>query len=202
MKELLIGTTNHSKIEFYRQALRDYDFQIVLPNQYPAIINVPEDLFDIRGNSVKKATTFAQITNVITLSDDTGIFIPALNYEPGVAVRRWAGNLPETVSDEDWIRYFLEKISSLRDDELECYKHQVITVSTPGIKHSSIDIITKGRVLNDVQSPVYHKGGPFSAFFYLDEFGKTEANLTEEEMDMHTQEVKGKVLILMRQLVT
>lgn len=200
MKEILVGTSNRSKVEFYQHVLRGLDITILLPERFPKLPRVEEHLFDIKGNSVNKAIAFATSTGIPAISDDTGIFIPALNNEPGVAVRRWAGNLPENISDEDWIVYMRNKIIRLKDDELDCYKHKVICIATPDLRHEEVSIVTSGRVLKDVNQPTFIEGAPFSAFFFLDKFGKTEAELTKEELDKHTKEARKQILTVIQRL--
>ena len=46
---------------------------------------------------------------MMCLGDDTGFFIKELNGEPGVALRRWGGELPEETTGEEFWDYLQQK---------------------------------------------------------------------------------------------
>lgn len=193
MNKLLIGTGNQHKIGLYREMLGD-ELSIVTPTDvlsHP--VEVDEDMFDIVGNSQLKATMFAKASNLMALSDDSGIFIPALNNEPGVAARRWGGELPGDVSDEDWVEFFLAKTSSLRDDQLAAVKRQVITLAQPNGDHRTLEFVTNGTLLRE-SAGQYTKGGPFASFFYIDELGKAEVNLIADDKEAHLTDLKKRII--------
>lgn len=58
---------------------------------FPDAPKVIEDRDTIEANAMKKALEMAQYTGHICLADDTGLFIDALNGEPGVMAARFAG---------------------------------------------------------------------------------------------------------------
>ena len=73
--QVLIGSHNLSKVEYYKKILGSTGARIISLSEIPDPPIVEEDLFDIIGNSTKKALVYARSTGHITLSDDTGIFI-------------------------------------------------------------------------------------------------------------------------------
>jgi XTP/dITP diphosphohydrolase len=193
MSELLIGTGNQYKIALYRDMLGD-DIDVVTPADVDRELDIAEDMFDIVGNSRKKARAYSKAAGMLALSDDSGIFIPALNGEPGVAARRWAGELPADVSDEDWIEYFLQKTANLSGDQLAVTKRQVITVAKPSGHIRGHEFDTTGTLLREPSPAGYIPGGPFGAYFQLDEFGKTESELTPDQSGRHLSEIKQRIL--------
>jgi len=202
MKKILIGSSNISKISFYSSILSNLDFQVVTPNDFKSTLKIEEDIFDIRGNAIKKSLAFANKFNLPSISDDTGVFIPALNNEPGVAVRRWAGELPNEISDLEWLDYFIKKIEKLDNNELFCYKHQIISIALPNGDHLETEFKRYGKISKKKRTFGFVQGAPFSAHFYLDEYKKIESDLTAKELNSYSaklsKEVKKMMYILLK----
>lgn len=193
MTNLLIGSTNQYKIDMYRNLLEG-EANIFTPADLQLQLDIQEDLYDITGNSIKKAKAFASAANMLALSDDSGIFIPALNNEPGVAARRWGGELPATTSDEEWIAHYQKKISTLGDDELAVNRRQVITLAPPVGDPIVIDMPSSGTLLRERAQPTYPAGGPFAVFFWINEFGKAEIDLSDAEKSLFNEKIRANVL--------
>lgn len=200
MTDILIGTTNQYKAGFYRDTLGT-EATVFTPADLGIKLDIEEDLYDIVGNSQKKARTFARAAGMLALSDDSGIFIPALNNHPGVAARRWGGELPSTTTDEEWIEYFLHKTADLGDDERAVIKRQVISVARPDGEVRTLDASTTGQLLRERARPTYPAGGPFSVFFRVDEFNKAEIDLNDQEKALFTARIKEGVLDALHKLI-
>lgn len=54
-------------------------------------IEVIEDGKTLKENAYKKAKTFYDLTKIPTISDDTGLFVEALDDRPGIYAHRYAG---------------------------------------------------------------------------------------------------------------
>lgn len=199
MSNVLIGTSNQYKAGFYRDML-DGEMTVHTPRDLSINLTIDEDLHDIVGNSRKKARAFAKATGMLALSDDSGIFIPALGGEPGVAARRWGGELPETVSDEEWIDHFLHKTAELNDTDRAVIKRQVITLAQPDGRAETLDFSTPGTLLRERARPTYPAGGPFSVFFEVNEFGKAEIDLTPQDKRQFTQRIRRGVVQALKNL--
>ena len=86
-QKLFIGSTNKGKIADYKLYFKDID--IMSASVLDIFIEVSENITSLQENSAKKAVEWAKASNVITIADDTGFFIPALGGKPGVSVKRW-----------------------------------------------------------------------------------------------------------------
>ena len=89
ISELLIGTNNKGKLREIRDLLpkkikiySTSDFQIKSPKETGKTF---------RENSIIKAKYFSKKTNLICLSDDSGLEIDILKKKPGIYSARWAG---------------------------------------------------------------------------------------------------------------
>jgi len=89
--ELLVGTTNAGKFAEVEAYLRKLPVKI-LPLQslesWPTII---EDGATFEDNALKKARVLAEHSGYISLADDSGLEVDALNGAPGIYSARYAG---------------------------------------------------------------------------------------------------------------
>lgn len=91
MPKLLIASHNPDKINEIRDLLLGLDVQLFSLRDFPALAATEEDRDTLCGNAMKKALEAAQQTGLLCLADDTGLFIEALNGEPGIYAARYAG---------------------------------------------------------------------------------------------------------------
>ena len=96
--KILIGTNNFNKFEKFKSAFELYAPEVeLLKISDLEITDEPQEDFDnLMDNAIKKAKFFAEKSGLITISDDTGLFVDVLNGEPGIRAKRW-----HTGSDHD-----------------------------------------------------------------------------------------------------
>jgi XTP/dITP diphosphohydrolase len=88
---VLLATHNADKVKEISLFLQGLAIQLVSAKQFPHIPQVEEDEPTLVGNAIKKARTLAEATGLMTLADDTGLEVDALNGAPGVYSSRYAG---------------------------------------------------------------------------------------------------------------
>ena len=92
MKRLVVATRNKNKLEEIQSILKDLaGFDLVSLEAYPDAPDVDEDQDTFIGNARKKALSIANYTGELTIADDSGLSVEALNGEPGVYSARYAG---------------------------------------------------------------------------------------------------------------
>lgn len=197
MKKLIIGTKNETKYQLYKNLflyLNEWNIELEKLAENIIVNNeVKESLDDIVANAILKAKTYAKKNGHLTLADDTAVFIPALNNEPGIAVRRWGGILPNEINDVEWEKFFLNKISELQTAEPACIKRQVIAISKPNGDYRIIENNLFGKI-KVPGAGVYKQGGPFSAYFFIDQCQRFESELNKDDEDILYAELKLKII--------
>ena len=89
IKEVIIGTNNEGK---YREICDLLPSKIKKYNPKQFDISSPEETGKtFKVNSLIKAEYFSKKTDLICLSDDSGLEIDVLNGEPGIYSARWSG---------------------------------------------------------------------------------------------------------------
>ena len=91
MRTLLIATRNRGKLQEIKEVLEDLPFNIVDLSQYPSIETVEESGDTFADNASLKASGYARRAAVLTLADDSGLMVDALDGAPGVHSARYAG---------------------------------------------------------------------------------------------------------------
>jgi XTP/dITP diphosphohydrolase len=174
MPKLLLATSNPGKIREYRFLFGDLGYQIttLAEEGINKIITEPGDSYE--QNARLKATTYAKLSHLITLADDSGLEVDALGGEPGIHSARFAG---KDATDADKVKILLAKLASIPwEKRTACFKC-VIAIVIPrgrlwliyGECHGQIAFEPKGE-----------NGFGYDPIFYLPEMGKTMAELPLE----------------------
>ena len=90
--QLLIATRNKDKLKEIRVLLEDLAFDVICAADVPDLPTVAEDGATVRANAIKKAVETARVAKRLTLADDTGLEVDALDGQPGVRSARYAGD--------------------------------------------------------------------------------------------------------------
>ena len=89
--ELLVATTNKKKKKELISLLKGLNVKVLTLDDFKNAPRVREDKDTFRENAVKKAVITSKITNTLTLAEDSGLEVKALNGLPGVRSARFAG---------------------------------------------------------------------------------------------------------------
>ena len=144
VKEILIGTNNKGK---YREICN------LLPNKLkkhsPKEFNIStprETGKSFEENSLIKASYFSKKTNLICLSDDSGLEIDLLNSEPGIYSSRWSG---KKNNFDLAIKKIFEKMGNIKKDWKNDNTARFICCMTlfwPDGKNYSSKGVIKGKI--------------------------------------------------------
>ena len=91
--KILIATTNAGKLKEFKEYLKGGKFEIISLNELKkSPKEPPENNPTIWGNALTKAFYYGEQTKLLTIADDSGLFIDTLNGWPGVISARIAKN--------------------------------------------------------------------------------------------------------------
>ena len=91
MFELVVATKNKGKLSEIKDLLKDLDIKITSLIDYPDAPQIVEDGRTFAQNALKKAATIALYTRKLTLGEDSGLQVKALNNQPGIYSARFSG---------------------------------------------------------------------------------------------------------------
>jgi len=173
VKRLLVATTNPGKQREFRRLLAGLPVEILTPEQLDLELDVDEPYDTYAENASAKADAFARASGMVSLADDSGIEVAALDWGPGVRSARWAG-APGREADR-----LLEALrdASDRRARMVC----ALAVAVPDDPDPAIEVFT-GVMDGAVSTRRRGDGGfGYDPVFLLD--GRTTAELPEREKD-------------------
>jgi len=124
-KQLLLATRNQHKKRELQELLADMEVEILTLEDVDAIPEVEEDGDTFEANAVKKACATALATGILSLADDSGLEVDALQGKPGVYSARFAG---EHASDEENNNKLLKLMESVPDEKRSARFVSVIAI--------------------------------------------------------------------------
>lgn len=172
MRRLLVATTNRGKQAEFRRLLAGVPAEVVTPDDIGLGLEVEEPHDTYAENAAAKAEAFARESGLLTLADDSGIEVAALDWGPGVRSARWAqGRHAERV---------LEAVEDAVDRRARMVCALAIAVPTAG--GIGIEIFT-GTMEGEVAPERRGDGGFGYDPIFLLPSGVTTAQLPEAEKD-------------------
>ncbi len=175
MRALLVATTNRHKLEEYRTIFSDIPFQLLSLNDIRLDLDVEETGTTFQENAEIKALTYARASGILSLADDSGLEIDALNGAPGIYSARFAG--VDTPYEEKF-RLIFERLHGVPVAQRTARFRCVITIAEPSGYHESVEGSIEG-IITDV--PRGANGFGYDPIFLVPELGKTTAEMPPEQ---------------------
>ena len=175
--KIVLASANKGKITEFQKLMPEDE--VVAFNEILGEIEIEEDQDSFKGNAIKKAKTIYDLlvkkgfSNIIVISDDSGISVPVLNNAPGIYSARYAGI---NASDKDNNAKLISKLNELNLEKTPAfytacialiYKNEVYTVH--GWMHGIV-----------VNKEVGENGFGYDPIFIPNGFDKTLGELPNE----------------------
>ena len=90
-QRLIFATGNEHKMKEIREILDESKYEIISMKEAGVDIDIVEDGKTFEENALIKAKAVMEVTGQLTLADDSGLEIDALNGEPGIYSSRYLG---------------------------------------------------------------------------------------------------------------
>ena len=187
---MLIATRNQGKLREYRSLLADVPFRLTTLDEEGITEDVEEEGSSFEENAVLKARRYAELSGLLTLADDSGLEVEALDGEPGVCSARYAG--PGATSKQfvsKLLAHMKDVPAAKRAAKFRCVialgwqDGRVYTVE--GVCHGVISMTAAGS-----------GGFGYDPVFYIPGLDKTMAEMTTGEKNhiSHRAEAARKVV--------
>lgn len=175
MNKLLIATNNKGKVKELRELLKELNIQLITPSDINLTLDVIEDGNTYAENASKKAVAFATSSGLISLADDSGLEVDALNGAPGLYSARYS---PKSgANDADRRVYLLENLKE-KPRPWKAHFHATIAIAKPTGEVQ----LAEGNCYGEIIPEERGSGGfGYDPIFLLPELGKTTAELTMEQ---------------------
>ena len=174
MQNLLIATSNQHKFDEIKKILEQLPLKIFNLNDLSINIDVDENGDSFEANSVIKAKAYYTESKILTLADDSGIVIPALNNEPGIFSARYAG---EDASDADNRSKVIQELQFKNINDTAAYFTCVMTLFGKDYQYTTTGLC-KGYVKCEESGK---NGFGYDPIFYPENDSRSMAELSPEE---------------------
>ena len=183
MFTLLLASHNQDKAKELKALLSGMNIQLLTLNDFPNIVPTIEDQDTISANAMKKAFEASLKTGLVSLADDTGLFIKALNDKPGVYSARFAGEHCSYKDNRMKVLKLMEGINNRYAEFRTC-----VALSAPdGIISFKIGIL-EGNITTEERGT---NGFGYDSIFMPLPFNKTYAEMTDTEKNSISHRAKA-----------
>lgn len=183
MFTLLLASHNQDKAKELKALLSGMNIQLLTLNDFPNIVPTIEDQDTISANAMKKAFEASLKTGLVSLADDTGLFIKALNDKPGVYSARFAGEHCSYKDNRMKVLKLMEGINNRYAEFRTC-----VALSAPdGIISFKIGIL-EGNITTEERGT---NGFGYDSIFMPLSFNKTYAEMTDTEKNSISHRAKA-----------
>ena len=188
---IVFATGNAGKIKEIRMIMEDTGLEVVSMKDAGIQLDIEENGQSYEENALIKARAVAAYTKDIVMADDSGLEIDALNKEPGIYSARYLGeDTPYSVKNANLI----QRLEGVADDARTARFVCAIAAVLPDGRELTTQATIEGRIGYEEKG---QNGFGYDPIFFVPQFGKTTAELTEEEKNQVSH--RGKALELMKE---
>lgn len=191
MKRIIFATGNAGKMKEIREILEDMEVEVVSMKEAGIDIEIIEDGATFEENAAIKAKAVAAETGDIVLADDSGLEVDYLNGEPGVYSARYLG---EDTSYDIKNQVILDRLSGVPKNKRSARFVCAIAAAMP----DGQILLTRETVEGYIgEKPAGSNGFGYDPIFYIEEYGCSTAELTNEQKNEISH--RGKALRAMKE---
>lgn len=169
--EVVLATHNPAKVREILELVRDLPLRVYALDAFPQIADLPEDGLTYTENAISKALTVARLTRRVTIADDSGIEIDALQGAPGPQSRRFLG---DGASDAQRNVRILKMVAGVAPPARTARYRAVVAVATSDGTVRTFEGTCEGELAT---APRGAHGFGYDPIFVVPAYGKTMAQL-------------------------
>jgi XTP/dITP diphosphohydrolase len=191
---LVIGSNNAGKLHEIKSILGDVPYELRSLTDFKSIETPEESGATYGENAIIKARSYAQQAGYLTLADDSGLEVEALDGAPGVLSARYAG---EGASDADRRALLLSEIRNTGAQNRAA--RFVCAVAIANARGDVIDVseaVCDGRINDCARGS---GGFGYDPLFIPDGYQQTFAELDEAVKNKISH--RGKALLMSRKFL-
>lgn len=184
---LFVASSNPGKLREYRALaqLAGASVDIAFVPIFDSLAVFEEIWPTIAENAAGKALHYSRLAEGVVIADDSGLVVPALGGAPGVLSARYAG---PGASDEDRVQKVLGEMYGKKGEDRRARFVCVVAVAESGRMLGLFSASAEGILLEE---PRGHDGFGYDPIFYFPTLGKTYAEISREEKNVHSHRGKA-----------
>ncbi len=192
---VLVATQNSGKKREYQELLAPLRAEIRFPDDLDLYLDVREDGTTYAQNARKKAERYARASGLLTVADDSGLEVDALDGAPGIHSARYADG-----SDADRVEALLEDLRGVPWEERTARFRCVLVIVTRADEIYDVEGVCEGVI---ARQPRGEEGFGYDPIFYLPEHASTMAQLSRADKNRisHRARAVQKALPLLKRIL-
>lgn len=191
-QKIIFATGNSGKMKEVSRILEDLGLAVISMRDAGINMEIEENGTTYEENALLKARAVAQSAggHCIVLADDSGLEIDYLNREPGVYSARYLG---EQTSYRQKNKNLIERLAGVPDEK----RTARFVCASAAVLPDGRELTTLGVIEGRIGYEEKGSGGfGYDPIFFVPEYGKTTAELTEEEKNAVSH--RGRALSAMK----
>ncbi|MFO7886901.1 MAG: RdgB/HAM1 family non-canonical purine NTP pyrophosphatase [Eubacteriales bacterium] len=199
MEKVILSSNNKDKIKEIKEILQDVNVKIFSKKDLKLEkIRVVENGKTLEVNALKKARAISSlIEGHIVIADDTGLFVDALDGEPGIYAGRYSG---ENATYEENNEKLLEELNGIKGINRSAYFMTVaVIIDKEGNEHI-LNGVCKGRISEEYKG---EGGFGYDPLFIPEGFDKSFKEMGRDEKNKisHRKKALEKVKFKLEEIL-
>lgn len=172
--DILFATNNEHKVKEFRNLFKGH--KIILPKEAGINFSYKETGETYFTNAFGKALTLNKISNEPVIADDSGLSVVSLNGGPGVHSARFGSHGSLRLNDSEKNKLLLEQMKNVND-------RRAYFVCCMVLLFNKYRFFTSQETVSGLitEKPAGINGFGYDPIFFINEYRKTAAELTDEE---------------------
>ena len=178
MVKIAVASMNAHKVKELSQMIDIDGIELVSLRDLGFDGDIVEDGATFEANAVIKAKFVCEKYNMPAIADDSGLCVDALDGAPGIYSARYASTDGHNATDAENVEKLLKELENVPDDKRTARFMCAMALALP-------DGVTKtvvGKCEGIITHEIHGEGGfGYDPVFFVEKFGKTFGETTEEE---------------------
>ena len=192
--DLLLASQNPGKLNEMQQLLAGSPFRVLRPRDL-GVHEAPEETGQtFLENAILKARHYARLSGLLTVADDSGLSVDALDGGPGLYSSRFGG---EGATDADRNRLLLEKLRGVPHERRGARFTCAVAVARGDEVLFQAEEHVEGVIAADPRGP---NGFGYDPLFFYPPFGCTFGEAAPEDKDRVSH--RGKAFARLREFLS
>jgi XTP/dITP diphosphohydrolase len=193
MSDLLLASQNPGKLNEMRLLVEGLPFRVLGPRDI-GIHDAPDETGQsFLENATIKALAYARLSGRLTVADDSGLSVDALDGAPGLYSSRFGG---EGASDRDRNLLLLEKLRGQPFERRGARFTSAVVVARGAELLFQTQQSVEGSIAEDMRG---ESGFGYDPLFFYPPFGKTFGEIPREDKDRVSH--RGKAFARLREFL-
>lgn len=190
---ILLATRNKGKIREFADLLAPFGLTVVGLDAFPHLADVEETGVTFVENALLKACEAAGATGLLSVADDSGLEVDALNGAPGVHSARYSAQEGTPATDERNTQKLLQALAGVPPEKRSCRFRCCMAACAPNGERLVAEGAWEGLV---ALSPKGDQGFGYDPVFFDPELGLTAAQLQPEQKNARSHRARAVKALL------